>query len=112
MEKIVQYVGTSNYGQSICNELRNKITVILPEPVHTTAMLARHATRSTMIRTAQKNVQDGREEDRKDLETEVTAGVKEARMKLITLKNAIAETEYQMTLDLRSSSAIGLKRSH
>jgi hypothetical protein len=34
MEKIVlQYVGT-NYGQAICNELRNKITVILPEPVH------------------------------------------------------------------------------
>jgi hypothetical protein len=62
-EKIVEYVGT-NYGPTISNELQNKLTVILPEPVHTTAILARHATRSAMIKTAQKNMQDAREEQR------------------------------------------------
>jgi hypothetical protein len=100
MEKIVQYVGT-NYGQTISNELQNKLTVILPEPVHSTAILLRHATRSTMIRTAQKDVLDAREEQRTDLENAVTAGVDaEAKMKLVLLKNAIAEGKYQMTLDI------------
>jgi hypothetical protein len=32
-EKLVQYVGT-NYGQDISNELQNKITVDIIEPVH------------------------------------------------------------------------------
>jgi transposase len=35
-----------------------------------------------------------------DLETEITAGVKEAKMKLAILKNAIAEAKYQMMLDI------------
>jgi hypothetical protein len=100
MEKIVQYVAVgTNYGQAICNELRNKITVILPEPVHTTAIPARHATRSKMIRTTQKDLQDAREEQRMDLEDEITAGVKEAKMKLAIVK-AAAEATYQMTLDI------------
>jgi predicted metal-dependent hydrolase len=96
---IVEYVGT-NYGQTISNELQNKLTVVLPEPVHTAAILARHAKRSAMIETAQKNMQDAQEEQRTDLQTEVTACVKEAKMKLVILKNAIAETKYQMTLDI------------
>jgi hypothetical protein len=37
-EKLAQYVGT-NYGQDIRNELQNKITVILVEPVHTDDVL-------------------------------------------------------------------------
>jgi hypothetical protein len=41
-EKLVQFMGT-NYGQDISNELQNKIPVILPEPVHTLEVLARHA---------------------------------------------------------------------
>jgi len=49
----VQYVGTS-YGQDISNELQNKVTVILAEPVHSATVMARHATREQMIRTGQK----------------------------------------------------------
>jgi hypothetical protein len=99
-EKLVQYVGT-NYGQAISNELQNKLTVILPEPVHTTAILARHATRSTMIRTAQKNMQEAREDQRSILEAAVKAAVDpEASMKLAILKNAIAEGEYLKKLDI------------
>jgi hypothetical protein len=61
-EMTVEYVGT-NYGQTISNELQNKLTVVLPEPVHTAAILARHATRLAMIVPAQqKNMQDAREE--------------------------------------------------
>jgi protein-disulfide isomerase-like protein with CxxC motif len=82
-EMIVEYVGT-NYGQTISNELQNnKLTVVLPEPTHSAAILARHATRSAMIRTAQqKDVQDARDEQLMDLEAEVTAGVdKMAKMR-------------------------------
>jgi hypothetical protein len=37
-EKLARYVGT-NYGQDISNELQNKITVILVQPVHTDDVL-------------------------------------------------------------------------
>ena len=37
-EKIVQYVGTT-YGQDICNELQNKATVTIAEPVHAQAVI-------------------------------------------------------------------------
>ena len=40
-EKLVQCVG-SNYGQDVSNELQNKTTVKLDEPVHTTTVLTRH----------------------------------------------------------------------
>jgi hypothetical protein len=42
--KMTQYVGT-NYGQDISNELQNKITVILVEPVHTDDVLLKHSMR-------------------------------------------------------------------
>jgi hypothetical protein len=43
-EKLAQYVGT-NYGQDISNELQNKITVILIEPVHTDDVLLKYGLR-------------------------------------------------------------------
>ena len=47
-EKLVQYVGM-NYGQDIRNELQNKVTVVLTEPVHSPTIMARHAIREQMI---------------------------------------------------------------
>ena len=41
-EKLVHYIGT-NYGQDISNELQNKQTIMIVEPVHSNATLARHA---------------------------------------------------------------------
>jgi hypothetical protein len=55
LEKIVQYVGT-NQGQDISNELQNKTTVILPEPVYTGAVQTKHIARVQMIRTGQANM--------------------------------------------------------
>jgi hypothetical protein len=55
----VQYVGT-NYGQDISNELQNKITVTIVEPVHTIEVLTRHVARQQMIRTGQTNIQQAR----------------------------------------------------
>jgi ribosomal protein L15 len=40
-EKLVQYFGT-NYGQDISNELQNKVTVALIEPVHSDEVLENH----------------------------------------------------------------------
>ena len=59
-EKLVQYVGT-NYGPDIGNEFQNKKTYVIAEPEHALATLARHATRETMVRTAQANLQTARE---------------------------------------------------
>ena len=38
-EKLVQYVGT-NYGQDIINELQNKLTFNLVEPVYAPELIA------------------------------------------------------------------------
>jgi hypothetical protein len=58
-EKLVQYVGTS-YGQDISNELQNKASVTLVEPVHTDEVLTRHGVRESMIKTSQMNIQQAR----------------------------------------------------
>jgi hypothetical protein len=55
-EKLAQYVGT-NYGQDISNELQNKITVILVEPVHTGDVLLKHSLKETIIRNGKMNIQ-------------------------------------------------------
>ena len=43
-EKITEYVGTT-YGQDISNELQNKSTVVIAEPVLSPAILMRHQAR-------------------------------------------------------------------
>ena len=48
-EKLVQYVGTS-MGTDILNELRNKVTAVVPEPVEDPVVTARHALRETVVR--------------------------------------------------------------
>jgi hypothetical protein len=47
-EQLVQYAIT-NYGQDIRNELQNKITVIIVEPVHTDDVLTRHDVREVTV---------------------------------------------------------------
>ena len=54
-EKLVQYVG-KNYGQGISNELQNRLTVNLVEPVHATEVIEKHIIREPMIRTGQANI--------------------------------------------------------
>jgi hypothetical protein len=83
-EKLVQYVG-ANYGQDISNELQNKVAVALVEPIHTPAVTARHATRETMIRNGQANIQTARRAQEAILQAAVAAGIDpEAPMKLAT----------------------------
>ena len=99
-EKLVQYVGT-NYAQDISNELQNKTTVVLAEPVHSPEVLVRHATRETMIRTGQANLQQARRAQQLVLQAAVDGGADpEAAMKLAILNNAIAEGEYELTVDV------------
>ena len=73
-EKLVQYVGTT-YGQDISNELQNKTTVTLVEPVHTTEALTRHGVREQMIRTSQANIQQARRAQHTILQAAVIAAV-------------------------------------
>jgi len=90
-EKIVQYVGT-NYGQDISNELQNKVTVTLAEPVHSLEVMARHVLREQMIRVGQANIHRAHIAQRTMLEAAVLAGVDlEAPMNLAILNNQIAE---------------------
>ena len=93
-EKLVQYVGT-NYGQDVSNELQNKITVILPEPTYTAAILTRHAAREAMIRRGQRNLQTARRAQEFVLQAAVEAAVDPtAPMQLAMLQNAIAEADF------------------
>jgi hypothetical protein len=59
-EKLVQYVGT-NYGQEISNELQNKITVDIIEPVHSAEVLRKHGLSKSMIRYGQGKIQRARQ---------------------------------------------------
>ena len=93
-EKLVQYVGT-NYGQDVSNELQNKITVILPEPTYTAAIMTRHAAREAMIRRGQRNLQTARRAQEFVLQAAVEAAVDPtAPMQLAMLQNAIAEADF------------------
>ena len=99
-EKLVQYVGT-NYGQDISNELQNKTTVTLPEPTHTQAVLARHATKELMIRNGQACIQNARLSQQVILEAAVTAGLDpEAPMKLAILENEIAQGDFKQNKEV------------
>jgi hypothetical protein len=90
-EKLVQYVGT-NYGQDISNELQNKLTVTLVEPVHTAEILTRHDARVRMVRTGQANIHQARIDQVTVLRQAVNEGLDpEAPMKLAILQNEIAQ---------------------
>ena len=98
--KILQYVGT-DYGQDIRNELQNKITVNLFEPVHAPEVIARRAIWERMIRTGQAKIQTARETQKTILEAVVTAGINDAaHMKLAILENKIAQGDYQANVDI------------
>ena len=99
-EKIVQYVGTT-YGQDISNELQNKTTVTLAEPIHTPTVLARHAIREQMIRTGQENLQQARLAQQFILEAAVAAAVDpEAPMRLAILNNEIAQGDFELNVEV------------
>jgi hypothetical protein len=93
-EKLVQYVGT-NYGQDISNELQNKFTVALVEPVHPDEVLENHEKLVTIVRAGQRNIQRARrfQESILDKATKATdPGV--APMKLALLQHEIAQGDF------------------
>jgi hypothetical protein len=99
-EKLVQYVGT-NYGQDISNELQNKLTVTLAEPLHTPAVMARHAIREQMIRTGQANLEQARIAQQVILQRAVDAGVDpDAPMRLAILNNEIAQGAFEQNVEV------------
>jgi hypothetical protein len=99
-EKLVQYVGT-NYGQDISNELKNKITVILVEPVHTDDLILKHSLRETMIRKDQMNIQRDRKAQETILEAAVQEGLDmEALMKLALIQNEISQGEFSANVEV------------
>jgi hypothetical protein len=96
----VHYVST-NYGQDIINELQNKITVILVEPVHTDDVLARHGVREVMIRTGPLNIQWERKSQEKILRSAVDkCEDMDAPMKLAILQNEIAQGEFAVDIEV------------
>jgi hypothetical protein len=99
-EKLAQYVET-NYGQDISNELQNKITIILVDPVHTDEVLLKHGLRETMIRQGQMNIQRDRKSQETILDAAVIAGIDmEAPMKLAILQNEIAQGGFSANIEV------------
>ena len=91
----MQHVGI-NYVQDISNELQNKLTVNLVEPVHAPEVIAQHIIREQIIRTGQSDIQTARETQKTILEATVTAGNDDADpMKLGILENKIAQGDYE-----------------
>ena len=98
LEKLIQYVGTT-YGQDISNELQNRAELKIPKPTHTSAVLARHANRETMVRNGQANIQQAREARMIVLVAAVTGGQDpNADMQLAELQNQAAQANYEATI--------------
>ena len=76
-ETLVQYIGT-NYGQDISNELKNKLTVNLVEPVHAPEVIAWHIIRERIFITRKANIKTARETQKIILEAAVTADIDDA----------------------------------
>jgi hypothetical protein len=84
------------HGQDICNELTNKLTVTIPQPVQDQAVLTRHAAREQVIRNGQARLQQARRAQALILEQAITdATGPEANTKLALLINAIEDTGFQ-----------------
>jgi hypothetical protein len=99
-EKLEQYVGT-NYGQDISNELQNKITFILVEPVHTDDVILKHSLRENMIHNGQMNTQRARKSQETILDAAVLAGLDmEAPMKLALLQNEISQGGFSANIEV------------
>jgi hypothetical protein len=92
-ERLVQYVGTT-YGQDISNELQNKITVDIIEPVHSAEVLRKNGFREAMIRYGQLNIQQARQAQDIIIKAAVVANDPDAPMKLEILQNEIAQGEF------------------
>lgn len=91
-DKLVQHVGTT-YGQDIASELKNKVTVIVDEPVPSAAILTRHALREQVIRTGQVNILAARRAQEVVLQAAVTAGGDaDVAMALVVLQNEMHRT--------------------
>ncbi len=54
-EKIVLYVG-AKYGEDIAKELTNKVTVAIPPPVYSAAIIVRHQQWEQLVRRKQINI--------------------------------------------------------
>jgi hypothetical protein len=94
-EKVTEYVGTT-YGQDISNELQNKVTVIIAEPTFSAGILARNATRESIIRAGQANLQQARQSGLAILQAAVAAGQDpDAPMRLAVLENEIANSMFE-----------------
>ena len=54
-EKIVLYVG-AKYGEDIANKLTNKVTVVIPPPAYSAAIVAQHQQWEQLVRKKQTNM--------------------------------------------------------
>ena len=96
-EKLVQNFGTK-YGQDINNELNSKLKLNRVMPVHSTAVLVRHATWEALISTGQSNIQLYRQAQAKMFRSEATYDPSDAElpMKIAILENEIVKEDYDL----------------
>ena len=95
---MVQQADTK-YGQDKCNNLKNKTSVNITAPVHSTQVLARHATWESLVQTGQTNIQASyrakfiilRASDKFD------PSYAELTIKLSILENEIAKCDYKLS---------------
>jgi hypothetical protein len=99
-EKLVQYAGTT-FGQEISNELQNRVTFVLQEPVYDPEVTKRHNKRVRVIRSGQQALKKAREARLSKLEKEVQAGTnQDAEIQLAILTDEIAQGDLAISEDI------------
>jgi hypothetical protein len=106
----MQYVRT-NYGQDISNELQNKITVDIIEPVHSAEVMRKHGLREVMIRSGQRNIQRARQAQEIILKAAAVANDPVAPMKLAILQNKIFQGDFRPEMKLQWNSTTLRRRN-
>ena len=100
LEKTVHHVGTT-HGQDISNELLNRRTVTIPEPVHTQEVLDKHAENVNRNMTQHTRIKEARLVHKTALEALVTAGTDTtAPLQLALLNNEMDDAECKLSTGL------------
>ena len=98
-EKITHHVGTV-CGEDISNELMNRTRVVLQEPTHSAAIMAKHQTRVARHQAQEARLSAAREAKCIALEASTAGGDADAAMDLAILENEIKEAAFEATTPL------------
>ena len=97
-EKLIQYAGTK-FGGDIANKLQNRMTVVIPPPTYSIAVMARHPACKTLVCRQQRNLLAANQAKKAIIMTRITTNPSnlDLSIELAELENKISQLNYKIT---------------